>query len=843
MAHFYRVMALAVLLLPVCLSAQERITAQPVSPQSVPALKNIFKKYALFELNTQALHQFVTKAAAQGEINLELDLPGYASFPVNMRQHDILSNDYKLVVGTPQGRQEFSRPDCMTYSGVLTGQGNSDVRLTITSDLIYGIVSGNNKSYFIEPVRYLNTQAKENLYVVYETTDVIPKTGISCGVSEIMTRQITDNSNARVEGSATGTCKMVELAIASDDSMYVRYGTAIKVQEHNIAVVNTMVGIYGNTQIGSQYLEFTIKGQYVSTTAAGNALSPLTITQDADVLLSNFRTWGNAGNFGFVYDLGVYWTTKNIFYTSNGVDNYSVIGLASLNAVCTSNKYQLLEDFGGSGLELGLMQAHETGHNLGAQHDAGTGYIMATSINPTYTTFSAASITYFTNYLALSYVNCLSLCNTVSPVAQFNASVTNICANNNVTFTNYSVGQVTGISWAFQDGTPATSTDQAPVVTFSTPGLKTVTLTATNANGSNSITKKVFVGDALTGAGCRTNITGSSQLTGLLSFGLQNIRSSAPTVYLNGHYFDYTCANTTSLDPGTTYTATADVGYYYSGFDVYSRLQLFIDYNGDGDFLDTDEAVYTDPDCRQKVITFTFATPAIITAMDKYLRLRVVARACGLAATNGCSLPTSGAIVEDYAVFFTSSSSLPLLLTSFDGYYSNGKNELNWKTETEVNTDHFVVERSFSGADYVEVGNVPAKGLTGNLINYYQFTDALINADNFNRFYYRLKMVDKDGAYKYSKLVITTRPDESNVQVLVYPNPVLRSTTLQIKKADNNMSVIEVFNSMGQRVFTKRMTANLYNTTIDIPGNWSPGIYMIRVSDSKVSWSRAVMVK
>ena len=104
-------------------------------------------------------------------------------------------------------------------------------------------------------------------------------------------------------------------------------------------------------------------------------------------------------------------------------------------------------------------------------------------------------------------------------------------------------------------------------------------------------------------------------------------------------------------------------------------------------------------------------------------------------------------------------------------------------------------------------------------------------------------MVDKDGAYKYSKLVITTRTDNEGLQVLLYPNPVLRSTTLQIKKANNNMSMIEVFNSMGQRVYAKRMTANLYNTSIDIPANWSTGIYMIRVSDSKESWSWAVMVK
>jgi hypothetical protein len=228
--------------------------------------------------------------------------------------------------------------------------------------------------------------------------------------------------------------------------------------------------------------------------------------------------------------------------------------------------------------------------------------------------------------------------------------------------------------------------------------------------------------------------------------------------------------------------------------------------------------------------------------MDTYLRLRIAGLPDGMAVSNGCAIPDNSNIY-DFAVLFTHSVSLPLLLTSFDGYYSNGKNELNWKTETEVNTDHFIVERSIDGLHYIEVGKVPAMGLTGTLVNYYQLTDPLLTAPNGNRFYYRLKIVDKDGSYQYSKLVITTRPDDGSLQVFVYPNPVLRSTTLQIKKANNNMSFIEAFNSMGQRVYSKRITANLYNTFIDIPANWSAGIYMIRISDNKQSWSHAVMVK
>lgn len=842
MAHLYRTMAIAALLLPVILHAQERITAQPVSPQTVPSLTNIFKKYALFELNTQALDQFVKKAAAQGEINLELDLPGYMSFPISMHQHDIMSTDYKLVVGTPQGRQEFPRPDCMTYAGVLTGQGNSDVRLTITENIIYGILSGNNKSYFIEPVRYINNQAKENLYVVYETTDVVINKDLGCGVSEIMTRVSTLNlSNARVEGSATGTCKLIELAIASDDSMFIRYRSVAEVQTHNIAAANIMAYFYGNTQLGPYYVDFTIKGQYVSTAAANNALVTLTITQDASILLGNFGAWGNAGNFGFTYDIGVYWTTKNIYTTGTNSNNYMVIGLATINGACGVNKYQILEDFSINGLVQALVEAHETGHNLGANHDGYNDlFIMAPSISVNNTTFSAASISSFTTFV--TNATCFSACTNTLPIAQYAASVPHICAGNNITFTNYSVGQISGISWTFQDGTPATSTAQAPVVTFSTPGLKTVTLTATNANGSNSITKSIFVGASLTGAGCRSVTTGNGEYVSLSILKLANINNNSGGSYINGRYTSYTCSNMTVLYPATNYYVEFTVGYLASPWDISSWFQLFIDYNADGDFSDANEIVYTSPSCLQGTFGFIYTTPATVPVTDAFLRMRAVARSCGTAATDGCSLPNNS-YVDDYAVYFASSTSLPLLLTSFDGYYSNGKNELNWKTETEVNTDHFVVERSFNGTDYVEVGNVPAKGLTGNLINYYQFTDGLINADNFSRFYYRLKMVDKDGAYKYSKLVITTRPDEGNVQVLVYPNPVSRNTTLQIKKADNNMSVIEVFNSMGQRVYTKRMMANLYNTSIDIPGNWSPGIYMIRVSDSKASWSRSVMVK
>lgn len=74
-----------------------------------------------------------------------------------------------------------------------------------------------------------------------------------------------------------------------------------------------------------------------------------------------------------------------------------------------------------------------------------------------------------------------------TPVADFFASKTTVCAGSNVTFTDKSWnGVVESRQWTFEDGTPSTSTSSVANVTFSGSGWKKVTLTVTNATGSDS---------------------------------------------------------------------------------------------------------------------------------------------------------------------------------------------------------------------------------------------------------------------------------------------------------------------------------------------------------------------
>ncbi len=86
-------------------------------------------------------------------------------------------------------------------------------------------------------------------------------------------------------------------------------------------------------------------------------------------------------------------------------------------------------------------------------------------------------------------------CNSVgtAPVANFSANKTVICVGQTVNFTDASSGAPTTWAWTFAGGTPASSTVQNPTVTYNTAGTYTVTLTATNASGTDSETKVNYI--------------------------------------------------------------------------------------------------------------------------------------------------------------------------------------------------------------------------------------------------------------------------------------------------------------------------------------------------------------
>jgi Secretion system C-terminal sorting domain len=122
--------------------------------------------------------------------------------------------------------------------------------------------------------------------------------------------------------------------------------------------------------------------------------------------------------------------------------------------------------------------------------------------------------------------------------------------------------------------------------------------------------------------------------------------------------------------------------------------------------------------------------------------------------------------VTGFSGFFVKTSTfvLPLRLINFSAIRTNNINNLQWKTADEINTKEFIVERSDDGVSFIQIASVAALA-TGS--NTYQYSDNYIKE---GKVYYRLRMVDNDGKFTYSNILVLKGGNFANA-VLLYPNP------------------------------------------------------------------------
>jgi PKD repeat protein len=81
----------------------------------------------------------------------------------------------------------------------------------------------------------------------------------------------------------------------------------------------------------------------------------------------------------------------------------------------------------------------------------------------------------------------------LAPVANFSANTNEICPTSSITFTNTSLNATGGVEWTFEGGTPATSTESSPTVTYPSPGSYPVTIKAFNGALEDSLTIENYV--------------------------------------------------------------------------------------------------------------------------------------------------------------------------------------------------------------------------------------------------------------------------------------------------------------------------------------------------------------
>lgn len=169
------------------------------------------------------------------------------------------------------------------------------------------------------------------------------------------------------------------------------------------------------------------------------------------------------------------------------------------------------------------------------------------------------------------------------------------------------------------------------------------------------------------------------------------------------------------------------------------------------------------------------------------------------------------------------SQSLPVELISFTGNRNRQGVNLAWSTASQKNFDYFSVERSGTGEDFISIGKVYGEAFSLAKKDY-TFYDAEATA---GKTYYRLKNVDLDGSYEYSKMIMLN--DDSPLNIEIYPNPVVSNGFLNVHLTGNSSvpALLTVFDLMGKLIKQAPLHSNIASFQME---GMVPGLYIIKVN-------------
>lgn len=170
---------------------------------------------------------------------------------------------------------------------------------------------------------------------------------------------------------------------------------------------------------------------------------------------------------------------------------------------------------------------------------------------------------------------------------------------------------------------------------------------------------------------------------------------------------------------------------------------------------------------------------------------------------------------------------LPTRLTAFTGVNKGNTNQLSWQTAQEVNTAYFELQHATTAnRNFSALTTVTAAGNSNTAQNYAYTHTSPAQGTN----YYRLKMVDKDGKFTYSRIV-SINNGEASFKAAIVPNIINNNIALQINATNAQTVRVDVVSVNGTVLLTKQFAVGGGSTTQTIAvAGLAKGAYFVRVT-------------
>ena len=447
---------------------------------------------------------------------LHLDLGTAGRWDLDLQRVTARAPGYRVRILDESGIHEVAPQAEMNFRGRVRGLASSKVRLSFTDGHLFGFIDeGSGNRLYIEPLDRFDARLPATAHALYRHSDLaMPQGAPVCGwrpesqlpeLERILPpapnpvlpqMRLAPGGSLGLPGpagtgdaegfpslakSAAGTealgaaaaaepCALVEIGVAADYSMVKGYGTAAKVEARINAIFNLVEGLYEDPRINIniKITEMFIEASEKKTWGEMNI----------NTYLGNITTWAR-GTTGFKnpYDVADLWYYDPLVSTST-------TGLANVGTVCNKTSGgHVIRDFTPTVSYLMINQAHELGHNFGANHVNNATAILNPLILGDNTAWDDTTIAAIVSHKHTR--TCLSSCEK-GPTADFTIKSATTCSEIRE-FTDASKGDPTTWAWEFGDG--ENSKLQNPAHTYPAAGTYTAKLTAGNAAGSNAISK------------------------------------------------------------------------------------------------------------------------------------------------------------------------------------------------------------------------------------------------------------------------------------------------------------------------------------------------------------------
>ena len=321
------------------------------------------------------------------------------------------------------------------------------------------------------------------------------------------------------------------------------------------------------------------------------------------------------------------------------------------------------------------------------------------------------------------------------PVADFSASPLIAAPGEPVSFTDLSTGDPDSWEWILNGGDPAVSNLQNPVVTYNSPGTYDVQLTVSNSEGSGSVTRQGYITvkeEIIPDLYCvPVAVNSLSDWISKVEIGTALVNSS----YGDGYSL---WPSLTELIPGNTYPVSL------SPYNARNKnfWRVWIDFNRDGDFNDSDETLVIGNN-KKGELTTSISIPAYASGVT---RMRVMM--CTGNAPSACNDNFSGE-VEDYDVSFSGSVSI-FKSGRTEGSFAEGDYGYKIYPNPAGKTLFLQLDKIGEG-DYFRIFNTPGQTIVSKRI---KSSVTAIDVENFVPGLYYISVMN-NGMVRHGKFIKT----------------------------------------------------------------------------------------